>query len=144
MLDKNDIQQIGDLMDNRLEKFAVKFLLPSFQQIEDNFLQIDKRFEQVDKRFEKVDKRFEEVDKRFEQIDNRFEQADDRFDRIEESMGRGFQKVNEEIIDVKTEVEKLFKTETQDTLMLDEEVENIKKTLKKHNINVPRLKLVAN
>ncbi|MFH1193611.1 MAG: hypothetical protein V1661_01305 [bacterium] len=122
MLDKNDIKQIGELMDNQLEKFAAKFILPSFQQVENNFFEINKRFEQVDKRFEQVELRLDRIESRLDDIANRLEKLEERVEALE----------------------KICKRNSEDTEIALKEMVDIKKILKKNNIGVPKLAVAMN
>jgi DNA anti-recombination protein RmuC len=53
-------------------------------------------------------RRFDEVDKRFEQVDKRFEQVDKRFDSVERRMENGFKKVDDDIRELRGEMNARF------------------------------------
>ncbi|KAL8983069.1 MAG: hypothetical protein Q9177_005087 [Variospora cf. flavescens] len=64
-----------------------EFIASQFREVEKK---MDGRFKQVDGRFEefemKMNERFKQVDRRFEQVDRRFEQIDRRFDKQDDQI----------------------------------------------------------
>ena len=141
MLDKNDLKQIGDLMD-RQSKTLTDLMDAKFDKfaliVKEGFDGVDKRFEQVDKRFEQVDKRFEQVNERFEEINQTLVEIrgdifgiKDRLDKIEDRLSTLEEKIDN--------MERLIERNSGDAKAALGDIENIKKTLKKHNIIVPKL-----
>ena len=76
MLDQQDIQTIGSMMDNRFEEFEKC----NDARFEDFEKRMDKRFEDFEARMdEKMDKRFEDFEARMdEKMDKRFEGFEER------------------------------------------------------------------
>ena len=96
MLDQQDIQTIGSMMDNRFEEFEKC----NDARFEDFETRMDKRFEDFEKRndarfedFEKrMDKRFEDFEARMdEKMDKRFEDFEARMDEKMDKRFEGFE-----------------------------------------------------
>ena len=57
MLSDNDLQAIGAIVEERVDKK----LEPVLEAVQEGFEAVDRRFEAVDRRFEAVDRRFDEM-----------------------------------------------------------------------------------
>ncbi|MBI3119990.1 MAG: hypothetical protein HYZ08_00060 [Candidatus Kerfeldbacteria bacterium] len=102
MLDQHDLEQLGNLLDQKIDhavtykiipivtdivntaidNLVVNILKPAFEDIDQQFEKIDERFEQIDQRFNDIYRRFDGVYDRFAEMDLRFENIESRLDRI--------------------------------------------------------------
>jgi len=108
-LDKTDLKAIGRLIDKKLESQTTAF----DKKLDDQTLLFDKKLEglaiMTAKGFEDMGKRFKRVDKRFEQVDKRFDTLEDRLDTFEYKTERGFDRMQDEIVDIKTRLNNIEK-----------------------------------
>ena len=86
-LDKIDLKAIGKLIDSKLESLAIM----------------------TAKGFEDMGKRFKRVDKGFEQVDKRFDALEDRLDTFEYKTERSFDRMQDEIVDIKIRLDNIEK-----------------------------------
>ncbi|MFA7253752.1 MAG: hypothetical protein WC107_04300 [Patescibacteria group bacterium] len=125
-LTKDDLQAIGNIIDNKIDDFAVT-VAAGFGDMKEY---MDKRFDQVDKRFEQVDQRFKQVDKRFEQVDQRFDQVDKRFDSMDFKIGlmqTDIKEIRAEIVKLNLRLDIIEKRTFEDTDLTLREIEKVKK-----------------
>ena len=64
----------------------------------------------TDQRFDAVDKRFDAVDQRFDAVDKRFDAVDQRFDVLERRVESGFNRVDTDIRELRSEMAAFHRT----------------------------------
>lgn len=82
--------------DRRLDEFAA--------DTAGRFDEIDNRFDRVDGRLDDVDTRLNDVDKRLNRVDGRFDQIDGRLDTLERCMKEGFDRVDADIRELRSQM----------------------------------------
>jgi len=112
-LTKDDLRQIGELMDERFTKVNEKFakIDERFVKMDERFAKIDERFAKIDKKFEKMDENFAKIDGKFAKMDEKFAKVDARFDALERRLddqdvilNKTFDLAQDELLEIKVRI----------------------------------------
>ena len=120
-LTKQDLQSIGNLMDQKFSLFEKKINKNTDKKIEDLARLTARGFDEVNDKFNKVNSKFDEVDKKI----------GSEVGSLCSEMHLGFSKVYSEINDVKEKVDRINQRTLDDENVLAGDIVDLQKRVKK-------------
>jgi hypothetical protein len=108
---------------------------------------IFQKLEQHDAQFVKIDERFVVVDNRLDRITDKLLEHDDRFDKLEKTMAEGFSKVNDNLEEIVTIVQRLDQERiftVQWIRRIEDEVGEQKIKIQEHDVMLKKVKAELN
>lgn len=131
MLDTQDIKNISDLMDKKVEDFA--------QIVQSGFAEMDKRFDGVDKRFDKIETDLKEVKTNIVEIKVEIIDIKLRLDSLEQRLSA----LEDKFEDLSLKLDKLGKVETEDLQEMSSELGILKHKVKNLELQIKKMQAAA-
>lgn len=134
-LTKEDLQSIGDLMDEKIDGLA-RIVASGFDEVNGKFARIDGKFDKIDNRFNQIDGKFDEVNRRFDLLQK---SMDEQFASVRLSISR----LSDEVEEIKEDLKKERKYTIEDVDFLSDQVVKMENDIKLVKDEIKKLRLKA-